>query len=87
MKLLSTSFQSGRRCYICDSPDHLASKCTAKKEESCGCGKAVNTHSRKHAEAKRVIGGDPVASYATVGNSSQNPLDILLSSDSEEGDV
>ena len=34
-----------------------------------------------------MIGGDPVASYATVENSSQNPLDILFSSDSEEGDV
>ena len=40
-------------CYICNSPDYLASKCDAKKMESQG--KSKNTQ-RGQSAAKRIVG-------------------------------
>ena len=79
--------QLSRRCYISNSPDHLARRCPAKRKESWGYGKSVNTQSGKQGDVKRVISHNTGTGNTAVKDSSQNPMDFLFSSDSEEGDV
>lgn len=79
-----------RRCFNCGSPDHLANKCNAKKEESQG----------RQTAARRIVGTSekpspsdaptqPSSSESTPtqnGNEDQDPFNFLYSSDSD-GDV
>ena len=75
-----------KRCYICNSPEHLASQCNAKKGESQG--KTKDTQNKK--TAKRVVRGreeTPQSETVSTQDVNQNPLDLLYSSDSDEGEV
>ena len=75
-------------CYICNSPDHLANKCDAKKMESQG--KSKNTQ-RGQSAAKRIVGTSEERSQSGVDydlnqSRNQDPINFLYSSDSD-GDV
>ena len=68
-----------QRCFNCSSPDHLANKCNAKKEESQG----------RQSAARWIVGTSEV-SYPSEStptqneNQDQDPFNFLYSSDSDE---
>ena len=66
-----------RRCYGCGKTGHLARDCKEQKRESCGKPKGSAASPPK---AKLVVSED-------TRQSSENPMDYLLSSDSGDGDV
>ena len=71
-----------KRCYICNSPDHLANKCDTKQGESQGRS--------RQSTARRAVGSSekpPRSRDIPAQEVDQNPLKWLHSSDSDEGDV
>ena len=75
-----------KRCYICNSPDHLAKQCRAPKTESRSNGKQT-THPHKPVSAKKVE-SDSSKDLLDSENLEPSLMDILYSSsDSDSGDV
>ena len=78
--------QEAKRCYICNSLDHLAKQCRASKTESNSDGKQRNNQ-YKPAAAKKVETNSSDVPETKNWGAESNLMDLLYSSDSESGNV
>ena len=78
--------REAKRCYICNSLDHLAKQCRASKTESNGDGKQRNNQ-YKPAAAKKVETNSSDVPEAKDQDAESNLMDLLYSSDSDSGNV
>jgi len=97
------------KCYVCGSPNHLANRCDAKKQESQGLKRQEGSNSlarpnqtgmtqpkrasmvvreqNAHMESRSVTAGSSASQEETQPQNRDNRLDLLYSSESDDGEV